>query len=244
MPTALIADDEPLLMAAFASRLAVVWPQLQIVAQAKNGVEAVALLSQWQPDFAFLDIRMPGLNGLQVAATWRDTRVIFVTAYDEYAVAAFEQSAVDYLLKPVSEARLAQCVLRLQREVKPSVDWSQLSRELIAPAPPSYLQWLTASLGDSTRLIAVDEVRYFQATDKYTEVVTEGGRFLIRTSLKDLLPQLNPQYFAQIHRSYLVSLPAIAKIEKDLLGRQQIYLKNNFAILPLSRSHAAQFKQM
>ncbi|QZA79275.1 LytTR family DNA-binding domain-containing protein [Deefgea tanakiae] len=244
MPTALIADDEPLLMAALSERIRALWPELDIVASAKNGIEALSLLSELQPDFAFLDIRMPGLTGLQVAENVRNTRVIFVTAFDEYALAAFAACAIDYLLKPVSNERLAQCISRLQREAAPKPDWPRLSRELTSPIQPSYLQWLTASLGDTTRLIAIDEVRYFQATEKYTEVVTLQGRFLIRTSLKELLPQLNPQRFLQIHRSYIVCLPTIDRIEKDILGRQTIYLKDSTTALPLSRSHAAQFKQM
>ncbi len=244
MPTALIADDEPLLSAALTERIRTLWPELDIVAVAKNGIEAMALLSQLQPDFAFLDIRMPGLTGLQVAANVRETRVIFVTAFDEYALAAFQACAIDYLLKPVSDERLAQCIARLQRDAAPKADWSRLNRELAPPIQTRYLQWLTASLGDTTRLIAIDEVRYFQATEKYTEVVTQQGRFLIRTSLKDLLPQLNPQRFLQTHRSYIVCLPVIDRIEKDLLGRQSIYLKDSTTMLPLSRSHAAQFKQM
>ncbi|WP_027467982.1 LytR/AlgR family response regulator transcription factor [Deefgea rivuli] len=246
MPTAVIADDEPLLIAAFTERIRTLWPDLEIVGIAKNGIEALAQISQLQPDFAFLDIRMPGLTGLQVAENIRDTRVIFVTAFDEYAVAAFETCAVDYLLKPVSDVRLAQCMARLQRDIRlPDLkgNLARLSRELAAP-PLAYLQWLTVSLADTTRLIAIDEVRYFQATEKYTEVVTANGRFLIRTSLKELLPQLNPQRFSQIHRSYIVCLPAIAKIEKDILGRHTIYLKDSDTTLPLSRSHAAQFKQM
>lgn len=246
MPTAVIADDEPLLIAALTERVRTLWPDLEIVGIAKNGIEAMAQISQLQPDFAFLDIRMPGLTGLQVAENIRDTRVIFVTAFDEYALAAFEACAVDYLLKPVSDARLAQCMARLQRDIhRPDAkaDLVRLSRELASPSV-TYLQWLTASLGDTTRLIAMDEVRYFQANEKYTEVVTANGRFLIRTSLKELLPQLNPQRFLQIHRSYIVCLPAIAKIEKDILGRHAIYLKDCETTLPLSRSHAAQFKQM
>jgi DNA-binding LytR/AlgR family response regulator len=186
---------------------------------------------------------MPGLSGLQVAGALHNTRVVFVTAYDEYAVAAFENNAVDYLLKPVSDARLAQCIAKLQRSTAASKpDLNALLQQF--NQQPNYLSWLTTGLGDTTRLVACDEVIYFQANDKYTEIVTAHERHLIRTSLKELLPQLNPQRFAQIHRSYLVSLPAIARIERDLLGRQRIILKSSADVLPLSRSHAGQFKQM
>lgn len=246
MPTALIADDEPLLAQTLSERLHALWPDLQIVAIAKNGVEASAELNRLQPDLAFLDIRMPGLSGLQVAGTLQRTRVVFVTAYDEYAVAAFENNAIDYLLKPVSEARLAQCVAKLQRSLSQpaALDLVGLLAQLGHSAKPAYLSWLTTGLGDTTRLVACDEVIYFQANEKYTEIITAHERHLIRTPLKELLPQLDPQRFAQIHRAYIVCLPAIAKIERDLLGRQRIVLKNSPDVLPLSRSHTAQFKQM
>ena len=240
--TALIADDEALLASDLADRLAALWPELRIIGVAKNGIEAIAQMNQHQPDFAFLDIRMPGLTGLQVASSAQTTRVIFVTAFDEYAVQAFENSAVDYLLKPVSDARLAQCVVRLQQ--RNHADLTKLAQSMTPATATPYLQWLTSSLGETTRLIAIEEVRYFQATEKYTEVVTAHGRHLIRSSLKELLPQLNPQRFAQIHRSYIVCLPAVAKIERDILGRHSVYLKDCADVLPLSRSHAAQFKQM
>jgi DNA-binding LytR/AlgR family response regulator len=242
MPTALIADDEPLLAASLAERLQALWPELQIVAVVKNGLEAVAEINCKQPDFVFLDIRMPGLNGLQVASTLHHARVVFVTAFDEYAISAFENAALDYLLKPVGDERLAQCVARLQRENKPSVDFGALISRL-QKEPPG-LAWLTVGLGDVTRLVAVDEVLFFQSADKYTEVVTTHERHLIRTSLKELLPQLNPKSFAQVHRAYIVNLHVVMRIERDLLGRQKIELKNSSHSLPLSRSFAAQFRQM
>ncbi|WP_273432727.1 LytTR family DNA-binding domain-containing protein [Chitinibacter tainanensis] len=247
---ALIADDEPLLAQALAERLQQLWPALQIIGIARNGLEASAILASQQPELAFLDIRMPGLSGLQVAGTQQHTRIVFVTAYDEYAVAAFEHNAVDYLLKPVSDERLAQCVAKLQRsQARPAaldpatLDLSQLLRQL-SPAAPTYLHWLTTGLAETTRLVACEEVLYFQANEKYTEIITAHERHLIRTSLKELLPQLDPSRFAQIHRSYIVSLPAILKIDRDLLGRQRVHLKAVSEPLPLSRSHAGQFKQM
>ncbi|WP_373974874.1 LytTR family DNA-binding domain-containing protein [Chitinibacter sp. SCUT-21] len=248
MTRALIADDEPLLAQALAERLKQLWPELEIVAIAKNGVEASAELNRLQPDLAFLDIQMPGLTGLQVASSLHNTRVVFVTAYDEYAVAAFENNAIDYLLKPVSDTRLAQCVSKLQRSVAsaaPALDLASLLQQVQRLSnAPSYLSWLTTGLGETTRLVSCDEVLYFQANEKYTEIITATERHLIRTSLKELLPQLNPQRFAQIHRAYIVCLPAIAKIDRDLLGRQRVHLKGSDEVLPLSRSHAAQFKQM
>ncbi|MDW5418499.1 LytTR family DNA-binding domain-containing protein [Iodobacter sp. CM08] len=242
MSTALIADDEPLLAASLAERLQALWPELKIVAVVKNGLEAVAEINHKQPDFVFLDIRMPGLSGLQVASTLHHARVVFVTAFDEYAISAFENAALDYLLKPVSDERLAQCVGRLQRENKTSVDFGALISSL--QKEPLGLAWLTVGLGDVTRLVAVDEVLFFQSADKYTEVVTVHERHLIRTSLKELLPQLNPKSFAQVHRAYIVNLHVVARIERDLLGRQKIELKNSSHSLPLSRSFAAQFRQM
>lgn len=243
MPTALIADDEALLADSLAERLRQLWPDLQIVAIVRNGIEAIAELNRLQPDFAFLDIRMPGLTGLQVAKSVRDTQVIFVTAFDEYAISAFEACAMDYLLKPVSDARLAQCVGRLQRETRPPANWDALSKRLAAPQA-QYLGWLNAGLADTTRLVAINEVIYFQSSEKYTEIITSHERHLIRTPLKELLPQLDPQRFAQIHRSYIVSLPMVARIERDLLGRLRLYLKDREEALPLSRTFAPQFKQM
>lgn len=243
MPTALIADDEAHLSKDLAERLQQLWPALEIAAIVPNGISAVAELSRLQPDFAFLDIRMPGLDGLQVAQAVRDTRVVFVTAHDEYALQAFDAAAVDYLLKPVSDARLAQCVTRLQNESKPAVDLAALAAQLARPNS-SRLSWLKVHQADSTRLVAISEVLYFQSMDKYTEVATANERHLIRTSLKELLPQLDPERFAQIHRSYIVNLSAVARIEHDLLGRLRVHLKERAELLPVSRSFAGLFKQM
>ncbi|GLS04475.1 DNA-binding response regulator [Chitiniphilus shinanonensis] len=243
MPTALIADDEPLLAEHLVSRLAELWPALEVVAVAANGLEAMAALGARTIDFAFLDIRMPGLTGLQVAQVAGQTRVIFVTAFDEYALAAFDSAAVDYLLKPVSDARLAQCVARLQREARPEVDLAAVLAQLAGRAAPA-LTWLTVGLGDTTRLVHVDEVIYFEANQKYTDVVTASERHLIRTPLKELLTQLDANRFAQIHRGLIVSLPAVARIQRDLLGRYQVHLHQRPETLPLSRSFAGQFRQM
>ncbi|MBE9608632.1 LytR/AlgR family response regulator transcription factor [Chitinilyticum piscinae] len=243
MPTALLADDEPHLCCHLQQRLQQLWPELQILATAGNGVAALAELNRLQPDYAFLDIRMPGLTGLQVAQAAQRTRVIFVTAYDDYALAAFEASAIDYLLKPVSDARLIQCISKLQQQQPANSNLPAVLDQLQQHAPTP-LTWLSVGLADTTRLVHIDEVLFFQATDKYTEVVTAQERHLIRTPLKHLLPQLDASRFAQIHRATIVNLAAIARIERDLLGRQLVYLKNRNDALPLSRSYAAQFRQM
>ncbi len=187
MTRILIADDEALQAASLAQRLQALWPDSSVLPLVHNGIDAVAALAREQPDIAFLDIRMPGLTGLQVAAAAARCRVVFVTAYDEYALAAFDASAVDYLLKPVSDARLAQCVSRLQRDTRPAPDLAAVLAQLAAPAARAWLQWLHAGLGDTTRLIAVDEVLYFQSSDKYTEIVT--ARLCCTNQQQDELPQ-------------------------------------------------------
>ncbi|HEY4210220.1 MAG TPA: LytTR family DNA-binding domain-containing protein [Steroidobacteraceae bacterium] len=242
-PTALIADDEPNLARDLAQRLRSLWSDLQIVAVVPNGIEAVAELNRLRPQFAFLDIRMPGLNGLEAARAAGGTRVVFVTAHDEYAVAAFEAAAADYLLKPVSDARLAQCVARLQREAAAPIDLQKLMTTLATPTR-DYLAWLTVGLANTTRLVASKSVLYFQSTEKYTEVITVHERHLIRTPLKELLPSLDPQDFAQIHRGTIVNLGAIERMERDVLGRCLVHLKDHKDILPVSRTFAGRFKQM
>ncbi|QEL54745.1 LytR/AlgR family response regulator transcription factor [Chromobacterium paludis] len=240
MPTALIADDEPLLAAALQSALARLWPQLSIVAVAHDGAAALAEINRWRPDFAFLDIRMPGLDGMAVARSVAGSRVVFVTAYDEYALQAFDAAALDYLLKPIDDARLLRCISRLQ-QATPAVP------TVVAPpadAQSEHLRWITAGLGNSKRLIAVDEVLYFKACDKYTELVLAGETQLIRTALKELAARLDPGQFVQIHRGLIVRLAAVQSIEQDLLGRSYVLLKGRGDKLPLSRSYAAQFKAM
>ncbi|HXR91641.1 MAG TPA: LytTR family DNA-binding domain-containing protein [Steroidobacteraceae bacterium] len=242
-PTALIADDEPKLAQDLAERLKQLWSELDIVALVPNGIQAVAELNRLRPQYAFLDIRMPGLSGLEAAKAATGTRVVFVTAYDEYAVAAFDAAAADYLLKPVSDARLAQCIARLQRESAPPLDLRKLMSSLATPAR-EYLAWLTVGLANTTRLVAVKSVLYFQSTGKYTEVVTAHEKHLIRTSLKDLLQTLDPQAFVQIHRGTIVNVAAIERIERDVLGRCLVHLKDHADVLPVSRTFAGVFKQM
>jgi DNA-binding LytR/AlgR family response regulator len=242
-PSAIIADDEPRLAEDLAAQLRAAWPQLDIVTIAANGLDAAAAIAAHQPAFAFLDINMPGLDGIQVAKLAQTTRVIFVTAHAEYAVNAFEAAAVDYLLKPVSNERLARCVARLLQPRTAVMDVGALTALLSQPAQ-SYLEWLTVRLGDTTRLVAVNEVLYFRAGDKYTEAVTATEGHLVRTSLKELLEQLPPRRFVQIHRSLIVNLREIERIEHNVLGRPQLHLKKGAGVLSVSRSFAAQFRQM
>jgi DNA-binding LytR/AlgR family response regulator len=241
--TALIADDEPKLAQDLAHRLQQLWRGLEIVAVAPNGIQAVAELNRLRPRYAFLDIRMPGLSGLEAARAATGTRVVFVTAYDEYAVAAFDAAAADYLLKPVSDARLAQCVARLQQEAAPAFDLQTLMSSIVSPRR-EYLAWLAAGLANTTRLVAVKSVLYFQSTEKYTEVVTAHERHLIRMPLKELLDSLDPRDFAQIHRGTVVNLNCIERVERDVLGRYQVHLRDHPDVLAVSRTFAGRFRQM
>ena len=243
VPSALIADDEPKLAQDLAERLRQLWTELEIVAVVPNGIQAVSELNRLRPHYAFLDIRMPGLSGLEAAKAATGARVVFVTAYDEYAVAAFDAAAVDYLLKPVSDARLAQCVARLQRDPAPAIDLQRLMAGLASPAR-EYLSWFTVGLANTTRLVAAKSVLYFQSTEKYTELVTAHERHLIRIPLKDLLQSLDGREFAQIHRGTIVNLGAIERVERDVLGRCRVHLRDHADILAVSRTFAGRFRQM
>ncbi|WJF91532.1 LytTR family DNA-binding domain-containing protein [Paraburkholderia bonniea] len=243
MPTALIADDEPNLAIELASRLTQFWPELQIIAMPRNGIDALAELNAQQPDFAFLDIRMPGLDGLQIARSVPHMQIVFVTAYDEYAARAFDTSAIDYLMKPLTDERLLKCITRLQRggRMPPS---NQEAAMASAPRDDAPIRWLAVGYRDATRLVAIDEVIYFQATDKYTEVVTASHRHVIRTPLKELLPRLDAGQFVQVHRSVIVALAEIDRVERDLLGRSRIHLRARTETLPVSRGYVSLFRQM
>jgi DNA-binding LytR/AlgR family response regulator len=242
-PTALIADDEPRLAEDLAVRLRLLWPQLEIIGIVGNGIAAAALIAERRPSIAFLDIRMPGIDGMQVARLSQSTRVVFVTAYDEYAVSAFEAAAADYLLKPISDARLAQCVTRLAQHSVPAVNVAALTALLERKAARPALEWLTIRLGETTRLVAVNEVLYFQSGEKYTHAVTTAERHVMRATLKELLQQLDVRQFAQIHRSIIVNLRAVDRIERDLLGRARVMLRDHAEALPLSRGFASRFNQ-
>ena len=250
---AVIADDEAPLRTYLRNRLHEVWPALEICAEASNGEEALAAVQTHKPHIAFLDIRMPGLDGLQVAERIAAScRIVFVTAYDKYALDAFEQEAVDYLLKPVVKDRLARTVRRLKQQLTetpvPSdqmVEWMRAMIDRVAATPrPSFLQWLRVQHGDGIQLVAVQEVIYFQARDKYTAVITQAGEALIRKSVRELASALDPNCFFQIHRSTIVNLSQIAKVSRSLTGRGVIRLKHRPETLTVSRAHLHFFKQM
>ena len=253
-PTCIVAEDESLLRHALVERLHEAWPELRILAECEDGAGALEALDEHRPDVAFLDIRMPGLTGLEVAAAAAEvspaTHVVFTTAYDQYAVEAFERGAVDYLLKPVTAGRLAATVQRLQaRATQPDTAalaalLQRLGPAARAPDAPEPLTWITASAGRETRLILVDEVAYFRADNKYTTVVTAEGEALLRTPIKDLLPVLDPATFRQIHRSTIVNLKAIAGIVRDDSGRGTVRLKTRPETLPVSAPYMALFRHM
>ena len=249
MPSALIADDEPHLASYLQGALARAWPELQIVAVAKNGVEAAERIAALQPDFAFLDIKMPGLTGLEVAQGIEGTtRVVFVTAYDEFAVAAFEQQALDYVLKPVKAERLAKTVERLKAADASAPADARLAtalQRLFASAPAaSPLRYVRASQGDLMHQIDVADVLFFHADDKYTCVRTAQGEHLIRTTITELVAQLDPGRFQQIHRSTIVNLDHLAGTRRDELSRLFVRLRGHAAEMPVSRAYVHLFKAM
>ncbi|MFT4174356.1 MAG: LytTR family DNA-binding domain-containing protein [Rhodocyclaceae bacterium] len=244
-PRILIADDEPLLAADLASRLRALWPECDLAAVVHHGPAAVEAIDRLGPDIAFLDIRMPGLSGLEVAHATRVPHLVFVTAYDQYAVSAFDMAAADYLLKPISDERLALAVTRLKARIatrQQAPDLSDLVRTLIER--PARLKWIRASVGSDTHLVATREVLYFRADDKYTLVQTAEREYLIRTPLKELLAQLDPDEFWQIHRNTIVATAAIARARRDLTGRLSIQLQGRTETLGVSRAFAHLFKQM
>lgn len=250
---AVIADDEPLLAKHLKARLAALWPQLEIAGVAANGIEARDMIEGLRPDIAFLDIRMPGLSGLDVvqalsAETRAACRVVFVTAYDEFAVQAFEREAVDYLLKPVSDDRLAAASERLRRALS-QPDRNQtddLLRRLqtLLAQPAEHLRWVRASVGNDVRLVAAEEICYFQATDKYTAVLTRDAELLIRSSIKELSEQLDPGQFWQVHRGTLVNVRQIVSAHHDAFGRISLKLRDRPESVAVSRGHAHLFRQM
>ena len=255
---AVIADDERLMREQLRARLAEVWPELEIVAEAKNGREAVEAVATHRPDLVFLDIRMPGMTGVEAAREIGDAcHVVFITAYSEYAVEAFEQGAVDYVLKPADSERLAVTVARLKKRLgaKPA-DLGALLEKLAAsldlPADASrsalrkepYLQWIQASMGQQIRMIPVAEVLFFTSDEKYTRVQTETYEALIRKPIKELVEELDPEHFWQIHRATIVNVKAIAGITRDLRGRQLVQLKNYPQKLEVSRNFTHLFKQL
>jgi DNA-binding LytR/AlgR family response regulator len=251
MPTALIADDEPNLARYLQKALSSAWPELGVVGVARNGVEAAERIVELQPDIAFLDIKMPGLSGLEVAQGIEGTtRVVFVTAYDEFAVAAFEQQALDYVLKPVKAERLANTVERLKRAFEvgsPPTDARMATalQHLLAAAPTAApLRYVRASQAELTHQIEVGDVLFFHADDKYTCVRTAEGEHLIRTTITELAAQLDPQRFAQVHRSTIVNLDHLAGTRRDEMSRLFVRMRGHAAELPVSRAYVHLFKAM
>ena len=247
-PTALIAEDEPLMRERLKDKLSEIWPELDIVAEAEDGEQALELFFEHHPQIAFLDIRMPGRTGLDVAAEiGAHCHVVFITAYDQYALKAFEAGAVDYLLKPVETDRLTAMVERMERKLaSPPIDLSALLAQLRSTvhADGGRMKWVKAAVGKQVKLIPVADVVYFQSDAKYTRVVLASGEALIRTPLKDLLAELDPEKFWQVHRGTIVNLDAVSGVLREDAERQFILLKNRQEKLPISRQFTHLFKQM
>jgi DNA-binding LytR/AlgR family response regulator len=268
-PRAVLADDERLMREQLRARLAEAWPELEIVAEAKNGQEAVDLVEQHRPDVVFLDIRMPGMTGVDAARQIAQLdvgddgvlpEIVFITAYDQYAVEAFEQGATDYILKPAERDRLKLTVDRIVKRLAgrragddtgtgggtPAQPLQQLLHKLAGHggAKPAYLKWIQATVGQSIQMIPVDEVLFFVSDEKYTRVQTPQVEALIRKPIKELVDELDPERFWQIHRSTLVAVDAIASISRDFRGRQIVAVKGHSQKLEVSRSYTHLFKGM
>jgi DNA-binding LytR/AlgR family response regulator len=251
-PTAVVADDERLMRDQIVGRLKEAWPELEIVGEAVNGREAVALVQGLQPDIVFLDINMPEMDGIKAAqALAGQVHVVFVTAYDQYAVRAFDQGAIDYLLKPVDPDRVALACRRVRERLQDRPDpmtdlLEQLSQRLGGDAakPREYLRWVQASVGSSLRMIPTSEILFFRAEDKYTRVQTETVEALIRKPIKELVDELDPNEFWQIHRSTVVRVDAVAQVTRNLRGNQVVHVKGRDDKLEVSRSFNHLFRQM
>jgi DNA-binding LytR/AlgR family response regulator len=256
-PTALIADDEPLLREALERMLLPLWPELKIVARARNGREAIDQFDAHRPDICFLDVQMPGKTGVEAAKhIGRRAHLVFVTAYDQYAVQAFAQGVLDYLVKPVEPARLGETVARLKERLQaaqPAMNTEALLQQLAASLDrakqPATLRWVRASVGQTVRLISVDDIDFLRSEEKYTQVAwrDDAGQpreAVIRTPLKELIPQLDPAQFAQVHRSVVVNLRAISHVTRGPNETADIHLKGRDEVLPVSRSYLHLFRQM
>ncbi len=253
MPTALIADDEPLLREHLREKLAALWPELVVVGEAGNGNDAAEMVARLVPDIAFLDIKMPGQTGIEVAqGIETGTRVVFVTAFNQYAVDAFENEAVDYVLKPVADGRLAQTVARLRKSLADSMPTPNIAQLLNllsrasegGTAGGNALRWIRANRGDTTYQIAVDEVMFFQSDDKYTVVRTANGEYLIGKPLSELVNVLDPEHFWQIHRGTVVNLRFVSSTRREGDGRMSLNLKGHGKPLAVSRAYHHMFKHM
>ncbi len=251
-PRALIVDDEAPMRDQLRMRLHEVWPELEICAEAANGIDAVAMAREHKPDIVFLDIRMPGQSGIEAARMlYSSCHIVFVTAYDQYAIDAFEHGAMDYLLKPVVAERLLTTCARLRKRLESAPE--NIGQQLAQLAhlvqgggarKHDYLRWVQAQVGTSLRMISTREVLFFQADEKYTRVQTAQGEVLIRKTLKELADELDPDEFWRIHRSTLVRVDAIAEVTRDLRGRQLVKLRNYAEPLEVSRNHSHLFQQM
>ena len=251
-PSAVIADDERLMREQIIDRLKEAWPELQIVGEASNGNEAIAIVQSEEPDIVFLDIRMPGMDGIQAArALAGRVHVVFVTAHDEYAISAFEHGAIDYLLKPPEPQRVALTCERLRARIEQAPDpmndlLAQLSQRLGAGGvkPREYMRWVQASVGANIRMIPTSDILFFRAEDKYTRVQTERFEALIRKPIKELIDELDPDEFWQIHRSTVVRVDAVEQVSRDFRGRQIVHVKGSEEKLEVSRTFNHLFKQM
>lgn len=250
MTRILIADDEPLLRFHLQKSLGEVWPEADVVAQAANGEEALTCVEALQPDIAFLDIHMPGRSGLEVGLACgcqeKPPLIVYLTAYDEFAIKAFEQGAIDYLLKPLDETRLVATVDRLKHwltrtEKAPELNTEQLL-DLLAQHSASYLGWIKVQRGPSIKVLPVDAIDFFKAEDKYTTLYSGGESYIVRLSIKQLEAQLDPQRFSRIHRSTLVNLHCIDKVERDDQGQMRLFMKSSDKPLAVARAKQALFK--
>ena len=251
--SAIIADDEKELRTYLRTLLTEVWPDLSISGEAANGQEAVALVEATHPQVAFLDIKMPGLSGMEVAKNIAAVcRIVFVTAFDQYAVEAFERSAADYLLKPVSKERLTLTVARLKEQMASSPDpppgLAEVVEQVLARLPgreaPPFLRWIRAQQKEHVRLIPVEEIDYFRAEDKYTVVATKEGESLIKKGIRELAQELDPDRFWQIHRGTIVNVSRIEKVSRSLTGRGVLKLRGRAEIFTVGRNYLHLFKQM
>jgi DNA-binding LytR/AlgR family response regulator len=247
--TAVIADDEPLLRAQLRARLSGLWPELAIVHEMANGRDIEQVIAAHAPRLFFLDIHMPGVNGLEAArAIGKRAHVVFVTAFDQYAVEAFEQGAIDYVLKPFNEERLANTVERLRERLSgappPMDDLVERLASRLAPRSGDHLRWIKASVGQSVRLVPIEEILFFQSDEKYTRVVTAEAEMLIRKPIKELLDELDPDRFWQVHRATIVNVDAIASVRRGLKDQAEIALKGHRETLVVSRNFTHLFKQM
>ena len=245
-PTAILAEDEPLLRTEIKDTLTQLWPELHIGSEAADGLQAIEALDRFAPNIMFLDIQMPGRNGLEVARhASGKAHVVFITAYDAYALEAFEEGALDYILKPISAERMKVTIARLQERLRePPADLTNLADLLKKVVNPEtrYLKWLTVPHASELRVVAIAEILYLQADNKYTTIATRSSTFLLNSSLKEMQKKLDPAVFWQIHRGTIVNISAIDTIYRSFRGSLEVKLKDRRELLPVSAAHAHLFK--